>query len=368
MTIGVLVSPAGQPALLADTMGFLEGADNHSGLPARLDFSDIHAMSGLPLYRKAIIINDNVAMTVAGAVDSIVDFVSNCRSLAAAYDLGELDGHILALSSSAQNVQAIVAITKAISDGCETRVLCINVLDKHKVSLGTLGNTFAIGSGADDAILKATDYDHQAQNFDPLSKRSFELISSFSHFMSGVKLRNEMFTEESLSWGGFLEYVWFDVRAGKWVRGPRALYISVRIVLLAGARYSTGLYGYTFAYEPGTVHGSIFTNEFAADGRAGFESAIQDITSREPIESLGSDFWYNWRPDTANIALIPDIITPKFKPCHCTTVDDEIDGIIWQIGAENQNGFGFTDDLIDYYAERAYRHTGWTYVPVRDLS
>lgn len=365
MTIGILISPEGVPALLSDTMASVEGEDNHAGLPTR--YRPDEAESGVRrLFRKSMILSSSLALTVAGEFAAIQDFVNNLTLLTK--NLGPEEGvrKIIELSSDYSRVQAI--LVNAVQDGLSlrTEMWGLNVPKRHVAEHPNLGKIIAIGSGADKALQQTIDYGNQSEAFDELSKRPFDIISSFNQYMSGIKVRNELFFDEKLDWGGFLEHTYFDLPSGSWRRSPKCLYLFFGVHFIDDRHYTTYLYIHSFAYEPGDDHGGIFVKEMQEDGASGFEVLIEDAFTADAATSFGPNGWYNWKPEVANVCFLVSEQRAPFKNCNVTTFDNEINGVVFEIDAEKTR-IGMSDWLADHFSTKAYQYTGWTYVPAREL-
>lgn len=365
MTVGILVTPSGLPALISDTMGWVEGRDNHKGLPAFHHVEDVES-SVEKLFRKSLILTDKLAITVAGEFNAISDFVRNLKSLLLVHNEVEAVKKLLELSSDYSSVEAI--IVNAVQDGLSLRTefWTMNVSRDCSAKTELLGNVITIGSGARKALSQAIKYSETAKSFDEMSRRPFELIASFSQSMAGIKARNEAIFDEKLSWGGFVESVYFDLPSGRWRRSPKCLYLFYDVQLIEEGSYTTNLIGKAFAYEPGTQHGGVFVKEFAEDGAFGFEALIEDSFASDGATSFGASGWYSWSPQVANICFLVPNNSAGFKNCNMTTVDNEINGIVFEVDAETTR-FGMSDWLVDFYSTKAYQYTGWKYVPARTL-
>lgn len=368
MTVGIFISPSGVPAIITDTMAFRDGEDNHSGLPTRYSPHTDVRKPIRSLYRKSFIIDDNVALSVAGEVGQIADFVQNFRLLQHSFGIEDAFTKIESLATDYPTVQALICDANSNGTGVDFRLWPFRVYGRCSASHPLVGDIRTIGSGADNALKLTLDYAKQAESFDKLSKRPQEIVQSLSHYVASTRIRREQFNLEELTWGGFLEFVYFDNTAKRWSRNPRCLYIFFEVVLLGNQTYTTLLIARSYAYEPGGTHGEIMVKESSVEGSAGFVSYIQDIFSDSPISPGGPDLWYDqWKPEIANISFVVFNRDHGFKTCNVTTVDSEIDGVVYHIDRDTTT-YGLRDDLCDYYSEKAYRYTGWKYVPARELS
>lgn len=169
----------------------------------------------------------------------------------------------------------------------------------------TFGWTCAIGSGREELLrrlaLAEPDFAHAA------ATNPYGAIHAFAASLNAQILMEDQIqaiapnaAAHIPTWGGYLEYVWFDHRTLSWSRGPKSLTFLYVFLNTGNNEYILERVSRTVAYEPGEDHGAILAMSTAGTVHCPIPEGLPQI---ELTECEVRDFWTAWHPELVTVAI-----------------------------------------------------------------
>ena len=256
------------------------------------------------LVRKTFFPNENVAIAFSGELSCIHDFLTYAdiltRDLSSERPLALLAQHASQYSSGKVNVISNLCLPV---DGVCHRVKPDGCVEYE---LDGLGYFAAIGSGGKHIVNQVKDL---ARSFEFHDISDLNSAHSLVNILCLDELVREVynFDEKGRSvdntWGGILEYIYYDPRDHKWHRQPSSAYFIYQIDMsLSETDLRPQLIDRYFLYEPGQESGwlhAVRSSEFSSYNISYRLTSI--ITRGEDAQSID---WQTWSPKRVNLCIV----------------------------------------------------------------
>lgn len=235
-----------------------------------------------------------------------------------------------------------------------------DLLFRSQTRIGRLGLCVAIGSGAEELMRRAAQYE---PGFAKMATTNvYEAIRGFAGALNGQRLAEEFLrSSESdrdwgtdATWGGYVEYVYFDYRTSTWRRGPRSLTLLYVFDELEPGVRTLRLIPRAVAYDPGDASGHILAMTETA---LHYFSLPEDgAYARETLE-----FWSGWKPETVTAT----VLVPKDERVNFAqkTLDHrDMSAVHFAVHGDDA-GAGLSRDFTDKLGAEIASAIGETYKP-----
>lgn len=376
MTACAFISPQGLPALIADTITtFSKPAPTVDNLKNRIELLkilpsvdprvfDMKVRRQTKLARKIYILNDDAAIAIAGDKDKIVEYLELAKGLIDTFM--EYDRPMRKLGDYANQINGagktgLEVVGASVGDGGKSSNYMSFMPTKD---LTILGKSAVIGSGAGELGTLLRDYNNQIENSWPRPLIVTEVIRGVASGCNNTVLLNErrLGQASSNSWGGFLEYAYYDLEQSRWRRGPK----SIHIILHAVDHESTGivlnLNNKVIAYEPGDKHGCVLSVTLNEGEDTLLHSWLLEDLLCGNSEDIGEmyidpNYWKNWKCESATITIVPPIGDNSLKIIHKSIELRQVNEIIFDINDDNVR-VGISDKLTKELIKYACLHWG----------
>lgn len=330
MTVALYISPksALMPIMLSDTL-LSDEAGNPIGLLAmrHREFPSGAWVDLSSLARKNILHGDRTAIAFAGSVELIREFVETSPTLID----DDAERPIKVLGDRANMYAASGPL----------RVLALhrmkNAPGLHHVKpnpalreeIDGLGYFAVVGSGSEDVVKRL-----RSLAGTPHVQGQHEVMAAFNRVLELciTSLCNEVYRrgqETDYTWGGLLEWVFFDPKENRWKRQPSTAYFLYQSTFdkRTGDFNPPRLIDRQFMYEPGDLDGWILAIKRAADTRYNISYRLTSIDEKDHSDSPPS--WMDWTPGLVGLAM------------ECGVI--ELDGS-WGASVTMTGGYHVNDD------------------------
>ena len=360
MTACLHISPLGLSALIADTMVSItrKGRELPRALPANASKGvDLPIFHETRLARKIVFLNESTAIAVAGEEDKIRDYLETAAPL-----IGHFmqDGRPMRRLGDFANqfnedlgrraIEVVGASMVELTDsGPKFNYMGYDRMER----LDILGQSGAIGSGKDALLDQARRLDEQIRSSWPITPRIdnvHELIRGAAYAITNDRLADEIANPALAdnSWGGFVEYAYFDLEEMKWRRGPKSVHMFFASSINPSGAVSTHFLPHVVAYDPGAAHGCVLSIALEEVGAPMFCWELESLLGEKGEFGVyhTSAFWEDWRPESATVTVFSP--SPELQPTRATrsTNNHEMDGIRFAVGGRKVD-VGLTDDLAE---------------------
>lgn len=370
MTGCLYVSPKLIPALISDTIVSEMNDQDNFVLPSNIMCIDgKFKLSFTTLARKSYVIGERAAIAFSGNESSIIEFLSDISDLASLLDQQRPMAY---LARKADDHGGKVQIIGAIPMFRNSEYGINSVIPPGGfVETVNLGRCSAIGSGSSELMDIARWYDQTLSRGSKINRTNvYEMIHGVTSAINGHRLLNEMMkvNHQFDSWGGYMEYLAFDINTHKWFRSPPVLNLFFQAKLCADGVLTTGMLGRAIAYDPGPELGRVLSVVTGDDSGASdlFEWRLKDLLKPEAQQMEDSrSFWKAWRPARAAVTIVTN--EGGARTSVKSTEAHEFSDIIFEL-RDNHVAYGLSDPLCDRISDAACKSWGYEYRPFREIS
>ncbi|MFN3511506.1 MAG: hypothetical protein ACK41C_00550 [Phenylobacterium sp.] len=228
-----------------------------------------------------------------------------------------------------------------------------------------LGMCTAIGSGHADLIARAREGERDLQQM--AEAPLFERVRGFVASLNGRRLAEEMFTERNLpnAWGGYLEFVYFDFRVGRWVFGPSALNLFAILHQERLGVRSLRFYSRAIGYMPGDELGRVLTLSSTPGGEIGADWTVARGHSRLTVGEASLDPWRNWIPETFTVTILVPMDDGSLRFMMRSNSPEELEALRFAIDGSNVH-YGLSNKFAAELGMAACNVIQETFIQVAD--
>ncbi|WP_420392620.1 hypothetical protein [Acuticoccus sp.] len=133
----------------------------------------------------------------------------------------------------------------------------------------------------------------------------YTLINRLASYHATIALRNDAIFGENRSWGGFLEWIKYNLSSQKWVFPKDAMYHILMAIPLEKNVFTIVSNQSIFCYRAGTKNtsGNVLCS-YGGDRPASIWEINDILYGDKKRPARGSD-WLFWRPEEVNLLIFP---------------------------------------------------------------
>lgn len=213
-------------------------------------------------------------------------------------------------------------------------------------SLEQYGLCAAIGSGENDLteLLDLANVQINSKTH-PVQK-----ISMLAHSVNGNRLAKEYLSRNSNNWGGFVEYCYFDLATGKWIRGESSLNILC-MIKPKDKNVQVSVVPRVIAYDPRGENPCVLSMSICG----GSELWAQFFLTEQDAAVASEKLWVGWRPETVTITYIVD--GERMRGYFTDAIFKEIDQYVqFEIATQGTMRLEIDKDYLKAGALRVLNH------------
>src|SRR5262249_20050766 len=133
---------------------------------------------------------------------------------------------------------------------------------------------------------------------------AFDIALGFAQAFNAGRLSDELMRGPTNSWGGYVEWAYFNHIERAWVRGPKSANIFYVARPNDDGLYEIKLLPRAIGYDPGGEVGRILVLTRERDRMFSREFILESITSNISSTKFGYDYWTGFVPDIVSVGFI----------------------------------------------------------------